>query len=597
MQKLFLVLVVALVLTALAGTWGLGAGLEQRIIPGVWVWDVPVGGMTPAAAAVHLETGLGLRQPQIVLIGPEGQRWLFSPAELGMAVDVEATLARAFAPGHTGEGLTPWRERVDILLHGRRLSPVLTWNAHPAQVKLHAVAAEINRSAQNAGVRWHGAQLTMDAGGLGRRLEVTETLELLVPALYALEPVERAAVITELPPLVSAEEAQRALSVAEGMLAQPLRILVPDPREGDPGPWTLAPESLAGMLAIRVTEGRIWVGLDEAALAEYLGPLAIALYRAPQNAAFDFNPTTLTLTPIRPSVVGREVDVAASIEHINALLQAGQHYAPLITTETAPELPDNITAEDLGLREVVGVGESYFTGSSSARDRNIRVGAAKFDGVLIAPGQTFSFNEHLGEVTAEAGYDQSYVIIGNRTVLGVGGGICQVATTAFRAAYFAGYPIVERWPHAYRVGYYELGGFGPGFDATIYSPLVDFRFINDTEHYLLVQTEVDAVRARLRFSIYSTKVGRTVEQVGPTWGAAIPPAQPVYEYNPDLAAGTLVQVEKPANGLNAVLGRIVRDAEGKVLYEDRFISNFIPWPARYQYGPGFVPPPEAQPAP
>ena len=227
------------------------------------------------------------------------------------------------------------------------------------------------------------------------------------------------------------------------------------------------------------------------------------------------------------------------------------------------------------------MGESYFTGSSSARDRNIRLGASKFNGVIIKPGQTFSFNEYLGDVSPEAGYDQSYVIIGNRTVLGVGGGICQVATTAFRAAYFGGYPIVERWPHAYRVGYYELGGFGPGFDATIYSPLVDFRFTNDTSHHILIQTEVDAARARLRFVFYSTKIGRTVEQVGPTRGEPIPPKAPVYEYDATLPAGTVVQDERPIDGLRAVLGRIVRDAEERVLYEDTFVSN-CPRPARYR---------------
>jgi vancomycin resistance protein YoaR len=257
-------------------------------------------------------------------------------------------------------------------------------------------------------------------------------------------------------------------------------------------------------------------------------------------------------------------------------------------------VPDTLTAEDLGIRELVAVGESYFTGSSSARDSNIRLGASKFDGVIVAPDETFSFNEHLGDVTLEAGYDESYVIIGDRTVPGVGGGICQVATTAFRAAYFGGYPVVERWPHAYRVGYYELGGFGPGFDATIYSPLVDFRFRNDTPHHILIRTEVDAAQARLRFLFYSTGDGRRVEQIGPEWGEAIPPEAPVYEYDPSLPAGSVTQIERAHSGLNAVLGRKVYDAEDNVLYEDQFVSNFIPWPARYKYGPSYIPPDNAE---
>ncbi len=116
--------------------------------------------------------------------------------------------------------------------------------------------------------------------------------------------------------------------------------------------------------------------------------------------------------------------MAASVTQINDVLLGGGHEVPLVVNTIPPEVGDTLTAEDLGIRELVAVGESYFTGSSTARDRNIRLGASQFDGVVVAPGEAFSFNEHLGDVTPEAGYDESYVIIGNETVLGVGGGIC-----------------------------------------------------------------------------------------------------------------------------------------------------------------------------
>jgi len=267
---------------------------------------------------------------------------------------------------------------------------------------------------------------------------------------------------------------------------------------------------------------------------------------------------------------------------------------PLVINQIEPGIPDTLTAEDLGVRELVAAGASYFTGSLSARDNNIRLGASKFDGVVVAPGEVFSFNEHLGDVTPEAGYNESYVIIGNRTVPGVGGGLCQVATTAFRAAYLGGYPIVERWPHAYRVKYYELGGFDPGFDATVYSPFVDFRFKNDTPYHILVHTEIDVATSRLRFLFYSTATGRTVEQIGPEWGAPIPPGPSVYEYDETLPAGTVKKFESAHDGLSAVLGRVVKDGDGNVLYEDEFVSDFIPWPARYAFGPGYTPPAGAE---
>jgi len=592
MSRLLIVLTVVLLAAVMVIGWMLGPGMEHRLIPGVWVWSIPLGGMSTDEALPHLQTALPLQQPNIIILGPEGQRWALSPADLGMAVDAQATLARAAEVGHLDQNSIP--ERLKIMLDGVTLPPVLAWNEPQSHLRLQAIADELYQPPQDARVRRTGAELQLEPSLEGRQMDISGTLQTLLPHLYALETVEIVPALTKLSPQIPDARAQQALGVAQNVLAEPLTLLVPDPREGDPGPWTMTPDVMASMLLIRVSEDDVSVGLDEAALAEFLGPLAMALFREPVNAVFHFNAATLELVLDAPSVTGREMDVAASIERINEMLRTGEHFVPLVLHETPPEYLDTITAADLGIVEEVAVGESYFTGSSSARDRNIRLGASKFDGLIIKPGQTFSFNEYLGDVSPEAGYDQSYVIVGSRTVLGVGGGICQVATTAFRVAYFGGYPIVERWPHAYRVGYYELGGFGPGFDATIYSPLVDFRFTNDTPHHILIQTEVDAARSRLRFVFYSTNTGRTVEQIGPTRGDPIPPKAPVYEYDPALPSGSVVQDERPIDGLRAVLGRIVRDAEGRVLYEDTFISNFVPWPARYRYGPGYMPPDNAE---
>jgi len=594
MSRLLIVLSAVLLTVILAIGWMLGPGLDERFVPGVWVWNASLGGMSSEEAAVRLLTELPLYQPNIVLLGPEGQRWSFSPADLGMSINSEATLAQAYEPGHRTAGQRVFGERLNIMLDGKHLSPVLSWNPDIAWRALATIGVELARPVQDASVQLHGSQVVLVAGSIGRRMEVSETLEALLPTLYALEPVEVVVPLTDLPPGVDDSQAEQVIHIAEQILEIPLTLLVPDPKEGDPGPWEIAPDVLARMLLIEMAADEVSVTLDQAALAQHLGPLAMALYRESVDATFDFNIDTIQLDLITPSVMGREMDVAATVSRINEMMADGQHMVPLVINRIEPGILDTLTAEDLGVRELVAVGESYFTGSSSARDSNIRLGASKFDGVVVAPGEVFSFNEHLGDVTPEAGYDESYVIIGNRTVPGVGGGLCQVATTAFRAAYFGGFPIVERWPHAYRVGYYELGGFGPGFDATVYSPIVDFRFKNDTPYHLLVRTEIDAASSRLRYLFYSTATNRTVEQIGPEWGAPITPGPSVYEYDETLPAGTAKKLESAHNGLSAVLGRIVKDGDGNVLSEDEFVSDFIPWPARYAFGPGYTPPAGAE---
>ncbi len=593
MTRVLIVFSTVLLIAVMIIVWMIGPGMEVRFIPGVWVGNLSLGGMTIAEAEYHLQASLPLHKPSVTLIGPEGQRWSYTLSDFGMSVDVGGTLAQAFAVGHRQTGLDLFSERIDIMLEGVRLSPILTWNPSMAVTHLMEISAEIERPSKDATVDLQGTELVLDTSNLGRRMEVTETLYALIPSLYTLEQVEYVIPTAEYDPYITDDIANRAVSIAKTMLENPLMLIVPDPESGDPGPWEFNPDILAQMLIVQIDEEHVWVGLDETQLSQILSPIALAFFREPVDATFTFDRATISMVPITPSITGRELDVGATVLRINEMLREGKHHIPLVIHNIPPAMPDTLTAADLGIQELIATGESYFTGSSSARDRNIRLGASRFDGILIAPGQIFSFNEYLGEVTASAGYDESYVIIGNRTVPGVGGGICQVATTAFRAAFYAGFPIIERWPHAYRVGYYELGGFGPGFDATIYSPVVDFRFENDTPYYILIETEADTASARLRFLFYSTDGERKVEQIGPEWGGAESPGPPIYEYDESLQAGTVRKLESAHNGLSATLGRIVRDAEGNILTEDTFISHFVPWPARYVYGPGYIPPSSA----
>lgn len=592
--KFLMISAILLVAAMMAMAWMVGPALQAKVIPGIWVWDISVGGLNAETAGTRLSEELPLRDPRIVLLAPDGRRWAYSPSELGVSLDRESTLEPVFAVGHRDSGVANLTERLRVVYEGARFSPVLVWDPRQAKDALEAVALELDRPAKDATVTLNHGQLQMEAGVEGSRMEISQTLNALQPYLRSLEPAEILIPVTKLTPNITEDEAARALDMAEAMVDEPLQLVLPDPREGDPGPWTIPPEALVEMLDIQLSSDQVEVSVNPEALRNRLHPLALALQREPVDATFEFEMATLTLQPVTPSEIGRELDVGASIARINEMVASGENVIPLVLREIPPQVPDTITAEDLGVRELVAVGESYFTGSSSARDKNIRLGASKFDGVMISPGEVFSFNEHLGEVTTDAGYDQSYVIIGDETVLGVGGGICQVATTAFRAAFYGGFPIVERWPHAYRVGYYELGGFGPGLDATIYSPLVDFRFRNDTPHHLLIKTDVDSANARLRFLFYSTDMGRDVEMIGPETGDPIPPEAPVYEYDPSMPAGTIRQVERSHNGLDVVVERIVRNSEGVVLFEDTFVSNFVPWPARYKFGEGYLPPEDAE---
>ncbi|MCH7937992.1 MAG: VanW family protein, partial [Proteobacteria bacterium] len=201
--------------------------------------------------------------------------------------------------------------------------------------------------------------------------------------------------------------------------------------------------------------------VNEAQLQAFLAPIAPGLSITPVDARFTFKNDSGQLQVLSGSVDGRELNVAASVAAINESLRTGQHEVALVFDVIVPAVPDTATAAELGITELVSSSTTFFAGSSAVRKLNIEVAARRVHGVVIAPGQEFSFNEYLGDVSEESGFEEGLIIYGGRTVKGVGGGVCQVSTTAFQTAFFAGFPIVERWPHGYRVGYYE-GGEGAG---------------------------------------------------------------------------------------------------------------------------------------
>ncbi len=204
----------------------------------------------------------------------------------------------------------------------------------------------------------------------------------------------------------------------------------------------------------------------------------------------------------------------------------------------------------------------------------------------MAPGEEFSFNKAVGDISRATGYQQAYIISGGRTVLGDGGGVCQVSTTTFRAAMDAGLPITERKAHAYRVGYYEQDS-APGVDATVFSPTADLKFLNDTGNYILIQEMVDTKNLSMKVEIYGTSDGRKSTITKPRISSQLPPPPTLYVDDPTLPAGTLKQVDWSAWGAKVAFDYKV-EKNGVVTYEKTFVSSYQPWQAIYMRGTAAV---------
>jgi vancomycin resistance protein YoaR len=454
---------------------------------------------------------------------------------------------------------------------------------------------------REATLTFDGAHVAAVPGQVGRQMDVLAALNLLRTAINRLEPADVPLAFIETSPVVLDASTQAA--AAEAILSQPLTLTVENPAPGSAGPWTIEPAALGTMLKIRrVDDGPnaapFDVGLDPAALRNYLAPLAPGLERKePVNARFIFNDDTRQLELLQPALPARSLDVEASIARINEALAQRTHIIPLVFRTVAPAVGDDAAAAALGITQLVSQQATFFRGSGPERVNNIKVAAALYHGLLVAPNATFSFGEHLGDVSLDTGFAEALIIFGGRTIRGVGGGVCQVATTVFRAAYFGGFPITERNPHAYQVHYYDKGeGLtpygktswnGPGLDATVYTPLVDFKFRNDTPYWLLMETYVDEKNAKLTWKFYSTWDGREVKVTGPDISNVVPAPETLYEFDETLPPGEKKQVDFAADGADVVVRRVVTRSGAVVNPDEKpLVTKYQPWRAIYHYGPG-----------
>ncbi len=590
------VMLVALVLVASVGLYELQH--QGLIYPGVSTFGIDLSGHTQEEAYRWL-TAAFVYPDSVRYTFTDGQQtWQLTAAELGLRLDAVRTIGMAYEVGHSGDLFIDLADQLDAWLNGKPIPPQVVYDRGQSRRFLEVLAAQIDQPMRNAAVVMDGLHAVATASQIGRELDINATLEILQPMVLSLQGGEVPLVIHETRPLVW--DATEAAQTINTILSGPITLFIENPLPGDPEPWVIDPETIARMLAIRQMPNQdgtaryeVTINLD--ALRSALEPLAEQLTVEPVNARYVFDDATGQLITIQPSIDGRRLDVDATIALVEERLTGANREIPMVFETVTPVAHTDATAEELGITELISQATTYFTGSSQVRRRNIEVAASRFHGLVIAPGEEFSFNRYLGDVSLESGFEPALIIYGDRTIEGVGGGICQVSTTAFQAAFYAGYPITERWPHGYRVSYYEVGE-GPGMDATVYSPIVDFRFVNDTPYFLLIETYVNQANSSLTFKFYSTSMGREVIKEGPFISNIVPHGPTVYVEDPSLAPGQTRQVEWAVDGADVRVRRIVYQ-NGELLYDDLFESHYLPWNAVIHVAPGEIPPGAATPEP
>lgn len=284
--------------------------------------------------------------------------------------------------------------------------------------------------------------------------------------------------------------------------------------------------------------------LNAALIKKFTDDLSRQVNKDPVDAKLSIDNGKVSVFSL--SQKGIKLDSEKSAEILVSYFENGSTNASidLPYVEKDPEISSG-SIENLGITSLIGEGRSDFRGSPKNRIFNINVATNRFNGVLIKPGEEFSFVKVLGEVDGEHGYLPELVIKQDKTEPEFGGGICQVSTTTFRAAIYSGLKITARRNHAYPVSYYNP----QGMDATVYVPRPDLRFINDTPGYILIQTEIAGTELIFRF--YGTNDNRKTNIIGPK-----------------------ILERKPDGAMKATFTQQVLNADGSLMREDVFNSNY-----------------------
>lgn len=483
-----------------------------KVYPGVMANGAVLAGLSREAAIQAMEKQAAEYQREVIPVQIDGTTISISPARLGTEYNPKAAADTALAYGRQGSVRQRFWATLRAMAGQSTQIAYYGYDDTKLTPHLRELALESDRPAINASLDFVDGRAAVKPAQPGLRLD-SGRMVLAIKGRLASgshEPIK--APVYELAPVVGTAELEAAKHQADGFLKAPINVtfgthkdtiepseIIPWIRLDSPPQTDIAltkPESFApGRPAVKLA-------IDQQAIAAYVASLAKLIDQPGQDAALAIAEGRAAV--FRPSRDGVELNQPAAITAIKTALtrSTAKRDLALDVKVTKPSVTED-SLNNLGINELISEGISFFPGSARERIQNVRVGASKFNGVLVKPGETFSFNTILGDVGPETGYAPARVILKDRQEIQYGGGLCQVSSTAFRAALNAGLPITARINHSYAVPYYTQPYGVPGVDATIYLPNPDFKFVNDTGAHILIQTVLSGTT--LKFQFYGTK--------------------------------------------------------------------------------------------
>ena len=503
----------AVAMVALMLVGGFNLVYAGKILPGVRVHGVYLGGLNKAAALAEVQKRTTQFTGTVVPISYQGTINRLDVKNLQVEYKNQKAVEAALAFGRTESLATMVRQQLRSMFGRPTNFASYTYQAENLSPYLNHMAENLATPVSNAGFTFAESTVGITPAKSGGRLDTGLLAGHINNAIAATSEEQIAAPSYQIKPAIEAGDLESLKDEAASYVSGPLEL------KAASRSFTVNPDQIVTWIGLHrpSTKGfaesgkledfypqakTVEVDLKAEAIGAYVKTLASRIDQKGQDAALTIEGDRVSV--FQPSRDGYELNQPAAIKAIKEGL-AKTASERLVTLEVKVVKPtvreDNLN--NLGIKELISEGNSFFPGSPPARIQNIRVGTARYQGVLIKPGQVFSFGEILGEVSAATGYAPAKVILADRQEEQYGGGLCQVSSTIYRAALNAGLPITQRINHSFAINYYTYPYGVPGVDATIYYPQVDLKFRNDTGAHILIQAQV--TNSTLKFQFYGTK--------------------------------------------------------------------------------------------
>ncbi|MDP2631355.1 MAG: VanW family protein [Candidatus Uhrbacteria bacterium] len=527
-KKIILIATSASTLTFLIVAGGIFAyekAYTHRIYPNVYIDGTSVSGLTQTEVnqvlqnryQEMLDNGLVLK-----LQGEEKKIDLYASGSTDLVydlidLDTDKLADEIFKLGRSGSSAGNLLSSLSMLVIPTKVEPKFTILTSQLENTIRETFADFEEPGEITDFEItlsDSPVVVVKAGKEGTTINTEEAIQILSEDLLDFELSTLSLSMIDTDELITTAEAEGLIAEIEAVLAAAPYTLIHTSESQRDYSWYVTDDDLADWLTpIRNEEGDIILDLQGEAFDTWIEVLTDDVNIAPQDARFAIEGNKVV--EFNPSRSGVTFDSETTIAELIELLGT-EDVEITITIETVEPAVSTESVNDLGITEILGVGTSDFAGSPYNRIENIKNGASKLDGLLIAPGETKSLIDELKPFTYDNGYLSELVIKGDEIKPEMGGGLCQIGTTTFRAVMNAGLEIVERRNHSLVVSYYNDPSNGnPGTDATIYEPAPDFKFKNDTENYVLLNTWVDTSSMTLYFTFWGTSDGRNAYYTPP----------------------------------------------------------------------------------